>query len=74
MINTISTETIINISINSQDITKMLIDAKLLPSNTNFSDPNIYFTVPSGGDYSGMDIEIKDEDPIHIQYTTKKHD
>lgn len=48
---------------------------KLLQASINEEIPanaTVFFQVPSGGDYSGMALDITDEDHITVEYTIKE--
>ena len=50
------------------DIIKLLKDkGEEVPA-----DAEVYFTVPDGGDWSRMNVDISEDAPIRVQWTTKE--
>lgn len=39
-----------------------------LPASAVTSNLRVYFSVPGGGDWSTMDIDITDRNPVHIDW------
>lgn len=35
------------------------------------TDVRVYFQVPGGGDWSNMAVDIDDEHPVYVQWTTR---
>ena len=55
---------LVKISITKEDIIKMLNDkGEQIPDNAE-----VVFQVPSGGDYSGMDLNVDIENPVKITF------
>jgi hypothetical protein len=62
------TDTVFSVKLTRPMVEKML-KAYDLPK-----DARLYFSVPTGGDYSGEDIEIDDTNPIRVVWRTSTHE
>jgi len=51
--------------LNGQDIINLLAQSGIVVS----SDATCHFNVPWGGDYSGVELEVTDENYVVIRYT-----
>lgn len=73
MIRTIYKETKITkeIKITSKDLKEMLIREKVIGPADRCE---IYVSLPSGGDYSGCNLDIDDELPLIIRTTQTKNE
>lgn len=52
------------IKLNHEDIVDMLRAKGILRAGETVE--KVFFAIPGGGDYSNRDMEIDDEDPIHV--------
>lgn len=66
---TSETEGVKVISLTGQDIINLLF-AKA-GEMLKFDESSVKFHVPGGGDYSNMDLDITEEDPIVVTIKTK---
>lgn len=55
------------IELTGKDIVEILSSKGFLPKLTK--DYRVYINVPTGGDYSGMELEIDEMTPLIITYT-----
>ena len=58
------------VTIDSDDIKELLISKKII-SKHQTRDVEVYFDVPSGGDWSGMAIELN-QNPLRVEFTTTR--
>jgi hypothetical protein len=54
-----------NVELSGADILRLLKDNFVIPAEAALQ--SIYFRVPSGGDYSGQEVEISSEDPVFVE-------
>lgn len=58
-----------HVMLTDEDLQEMLEAAGIqIPANT--TDVRIYFSVPGGGDWSNMNVDIDVHNPVHIKWTT----
>ena len=58
------------IELTDEDIIDLLKSKNVIPQDQELKNLKIYFEVPTGGDYSGTDIEIDKSTPIKIEIET----
>lgn len=58
------------IKLTHEDILEM-VRAKYAEISGEVITANVFFSVPRGGDYSGMDVEIDEENVINVVVTTQ---
>ena len=65
------TTTKVTVHVNGAGIVQLLKDFKVIPYEA--IDVSITFAVPSGGNYSGMNIDLEDE-IVEVKYSLVKSD
>jgi hypothetical protein len=50
------------------DLIRALVAHGTLPTQTKIEETRVYFQVPGGADWSGMDIDISKENPLIVEH------
>lgn len=61
------TEKTTTIKLTKEDILELLKASAIIKTASTFI--NVRFDVPTGGDYSGMSVEIDKDNPVVVTYT-----
>lgn len=61
----VDTTEVTQLRLSGNDILAYVKD--LIPENAR--EVKVYFTVPGGGDWSGMNVEIDNKDAVIVKYT-----